>query len=750
MSYCPHCMRPASGKFCRKCGGESDHVAKPDQLAVGTLLNGTQGRTYQLGAVRGQGGFGMTYAARELNSGQRVAIKEYFPSYCAMRSNTSQVTPKDGRKEAFREGKEAFLQEAAVLNTVGSLSSVVTILDYFEAKGTLYLVMEFVEGKSLREMVEENGRISAQKFLPLMTELFRDLQILHKANMIHRDISPDNLILMPDGKLKLLDFGSARRLDLNKELTMLLKAGFSPMEQYQSRGQGPWTDVYALGATIYYCLTGKIPPTAVDRLSKDTLKPPTEYGARLSREQEKALLHAMAVQVSERTPDMETFHAQLYTGAEVKPSKGSNWKRPACLGAAAVLVFACAVTGTVLWEKSKKTTEENVQKQTVIEQQKQEKAPAKPAAVVYEQTGETSDGFQYGVADDERSCTIIGYHGSMAELVIPDKIESMSVIAIAEGAFADSSVVHELQLCDGVRVQSGAFRNCKSLNSVTIGINCILEADAFAGCSSLDIVSAMDNCTLDAEAFSDCVALRCGTYMDENHFEQMQLPTEFQAYQSEMQTKLGKLDHVKIVDDIVYGCTYNGQWIVLDLPDDATQIQVDESVLWIENEALEGINESAKITIGADTMLSYESYLLTQWQAPYGSAADCWLQSCEVCRRVNEKLEGRTVLPDETLLRAAMIRVEEMDAQSKHFVRPDNSHWSTVLEEVGMTAVGDCNEAKGIADGKLDKNYDKLADNFSGVLKNKEANGAYVSHLAVARRYTSSDGWYLCAIGIAK
>ena len=312
MQFCPHCMKPATGAVCGACGGDMNWKATSSQLPLGAQLRGPSGAVYSIGAAKGQGGFGITYAAMDMMKGQRVAIKEYFPSRCASRGSNFRVVPQQGQQQVFQGGMKSFLEEAMMISAVCALDSVVSVYEWFEANGTAYIVMEYVDGKALHNILKNNGPMKASELMPKLPKLLADLDAMHKARVIHRDISPDNIILMPNGELKLLDFGSARSVQDGKSMTVLLKQGFSPVEQYQSRGQNAYTDVYALAATVYYCLTGVVPPTAVNRLEEDKLVPPNQAGAGLTPFQERALLDGMIIQPKLRPQTMEEFRRRLF------------------------------------------------------------------------------------------------------------------------------------------------------------------------------------------------------------------------------------------------------------------------------------------------------------------------------------------------------------------------------------------------------------------------------------------------------
>lgn len=314
MEYCPHCMRPTQGAVCTHCGGELACVNDPGLLPVGTILRGA--KPYQIGAVIGRGGFGVTYIAMDLTNGQRVAVKEYFPSQTARRNKNGILEPVTGSWEQYEAGKRSFLKEAQMLSSLRGMPSVVQGLEYLENGGTAYLVMEYLDGTPLFRIVERRGRIPAQELMPRLKPLMEDIGKLHARGVVHRDISPDNIMWMTDGTWKLLDFGSARSTLDNRTMTVAVKNGFAPLEQYQTRRQGPCTDVYALAATVYYCLTGLIPPDAPTRLlSGKSPASPISQGAALTARQEKALMWALELKIEDRPVNMEAFRKALFAGS---------------------------------------------------------------------------------------------------------------------------------------------------------------------------------------------------------------------------------------------------------------------------------------------------------------------------------------------------------------------------------------------------------------------------------------------------
>lgn len=332
MQYCPYCMQYVEEKeFCASCGKPLRYAAKEHQLPAGKILTVGKDNAYLLGASLGQGGFGITYVALDKAAGKRVAVKEYFPIQCCQREENGQVSAKSGMENIFRGGRKSFLEEAKMLSRQQNIPSVVKVMDYFETNGTAYLVMEYLDGVTLQQKTMREGTFQPKVLLGKLPRLLEDMEKLHRSGIIHRDISPDNVMWMPDDTLKLLDFGCARSMEDGKSMTVQLKHGFAPVEQYMTRGQGPWTDVYALSATIYYCLTGKVPPMAPERLETDTIQAPSALGILMDAAQETALMWGLTVQPKARPVSMEVFKARMF-GTKKDGTEKTAMENPAETG----------------------------------------------------------------------------------------------------------------------------------------------------------------------------------------------------------------------------------------------------------------------------------------------------------------------------------------------------------------------------------------------------------------------------------
>ena len=304
---CYYCMREKNDNAeCPYCHHSGAPEPDPHLLLPGTVLRDR----YIIGQKLGEGGFGITYIGYDKVFEIRVAIKEYFPYGHSQRNHTAADTVSIvGEADVFEKGKQRFLQEAKTLVKYRREPGIVEVTDFVEANNTAYIIMEYLEGVNLRAYLKQNGVMTADRAFGMLTPVMESLEKIHRTGIIHRDISPENIMVMSDGSLKLMDFGAARDYESDdKSLSVILKHGYAPEEQYRRRGeQGPWTDVYAMCATIYRCITDRTPAESVDRLYRDSLQRPSALGANISPALENVLMYGMAVRKEERCPDMQTL-----------------------------------------------------------------------------------------------------------------------------------------------------------------------------------------------------------------------------------------------------------------------------------------------------------------------------------------------------------------------------------------------------------------------------------------------------------
>lgn len=305
--------------FCPRCGYPLEPTSLPDALPVGSILNGR----YVVGRPLGQGGFGITYKALDHKTSNVVAIKEYFPgTLCHRRTEAQSITiSTTGTNDDFYWGRERFLREAETLAGLGDLPGIVHVHEYFEENGTAYFSMDFVEGRDLKGYLKEHGgRLRWSELRGIVYPVMTALDAVHQRGIIHRDISPDNIYIKDSGEAVLLDFGAARASlgERSKSISVILKPGFAPKEQYFSHGkQGPFTDVYAMGATIYRCLAGIEPPESLERSEavgtgeQDPLKPIHDYVPGIDSSLEQTVLKAMSINAEDRYQTMGEFERAL-------------------------------------------------------------------------------------------------------------------------------------------------------------------------------------------------------------------------------------------------------------------------------------------------------------------------------------------------------------------------------------------------------------------------------------------------------
>lgn len=269
---CESCFAETDSEVCPKCGfNKSDYTADPLVLPMGTKLDDK----IVIGRVMGKGGFGVTYLGYDLRMDKTIAVKEYYPNGIAYRSPSgTEVSVADTKSaETFEKGAEKFYTEAEMVAQFNGNPNIVSVYDYFRANNTVYLIMEYLSGITLKTYVKKHGRLTDGQALFVIDKIAAALSITHSAGVLHRDISPDNIMICMDGKIKLIDFGAARQImaESSSNLTVVMKPGYTPIEQYTKKGrQGAWTDIYSLGVSVYYALTEVIIDDPYARMDDDS------------------------------------------------------------------------------------------------------------------------------------------------------------------------------------------------------------------------------------------------------------------------------------------------------------------------------------------------------------------------------------------------------------------------------------------------------------------------------------------------
>jgi formylglycine-generating enzyme required for sulfatase activity len=282
---------------------------------VHALPEGYELQEYTITGTLGFGGFGISYSAQDNNLDKIIAIKEYLPSELAVRLEGSTVSAKsDQDTENFVWGLDRFLAEARVVARFDH-PNIIRIHRFFEQNGTGYIVMEHIEGQTLAALLKERKNLEETEIRAWLWPVLEGLKVVHKAGFLHRDIKPHNIMMRDDGRPCLLDFGSARMAigGRTRSLTSIMTPGYAPLEQYETRGnQGPWTDIYAMGAVMYSCISGRKPPEVMDRVRNDSLDAPeTGSGKTYSNGLIRGVKAALALQESERPQSLDSWLEML-------------------------------------------------------------------------------------------------------------------------------------------------------------------------------------------------------------------------------------------------------------------------------------------------------------------------------------------------------------------------------------------------------------------------------------------------------
>lgn len=275
MNLCDYCFEQIdAGAVCPHCGLSADtYRAEAGLLQPGTILMGK----YIIGRVLGRGGFGATYLAYSSERNGAVALKEYFPSDIAGRAQGEEkiAIVSDEKRALFEKGANRFFEEARTMARFNTNKNVVSVYEFFYENDTVYYSMEYLNGIDLKGYIDKKGgKLSEAEAVTIMHGVCEALVAVHSTQTLHRDISPDNIFVCTNGDVKLIDFGAAKQVvgDSQQVYSVVVKQGFAPPEQYRSNGkQGVWTDMYAVGASIYYAVTGTVPADSLNRSEDDSV-----------------------------------------------------------------------------------------------------------------------------------------------------------------------------------------------------------------------------------------------------------------------------------------------------------------------------------------------------------------------------------------------------------------------------------------------------------------------------------------------
>lgn len=320
---CLQCMKEYHSDYemCPFCG----YVQNTEPKELYFLRPGTViADRYVVGVSIGSGGFGITYKAWDRTLSKIVAIKEYYPAGLVNRvpGEKKMIIYSGSRERECANGKVRFLDEARNMAKFNTHPNIINVYDFFEENNTAYIIMEFLDGENYKEYIKkQGGRVSVDKALEVTRAVLEALSEVHKSGILHRDISPDNIFICRDGRIKLIDFGAARFSSVENAMTrsVILKPGFAPPEQYQTKSkQGPWTDIYAVGATLYRAVTGNVPEESVNRVEDDQLTDPKKFCPELSQNLSIVILRSMAILPELRFQSTADFLNALDSGGNIK------------------------------------------------------------------------------------------------------------------------------------------------------------------------------------------------------------------------------------------------------------------------------------------------------------------------------------------------------------------------------------------------------------------------------------------------
>ncbi len=533
MKRCTKCMEElkSGDQFCPHCGyGQDSGLQPPNALKRDTLLRDR----YYVGNVIGQGGFGITYVGWDLTLEMKVAIKEYFPSGSATRTNSlsNQIQwdfTGDG-KANWSEGMERFLKEARKMAKLDSVPAIVRVRDAFAENQTAYIVMDFVEGDTLKKYLMGHGVLKYEECMTLLSPILDSLAVIHDRGFIHRDISPDNIMLQPDGTARLLDMGAAVDVKANEGHASMavVKKNFSAPEQYmESESLGSWTDVYAMAATIYYSITGKVVPEALEREFKKTplyfdpafqipahvigaLRDGLELHAENRIRDMRELKRRLTAPVSDTAPTMpfqggtiptpvieETqgtgqpeqkteYRQELKEARPVRPGRLKRALKITLITIGALLAMSVLTVFYYAFQDTGNTNPSAAQETTAVKvESAAPTAPETTAVSELESVGETTtpetestsmyaevgqSDLTYEKTEDGDGIVLTQYIGKgIPYIKLPEEIDGLPVVTLGKKLFANNDVLKGVILPEGLkRIENSVFSGCGNLDELEL------------------------------------------------------------------------------------------------------------------------------------------------------------------------------------------------------------------------------------------------------------------------------------------
>lgn len=375
MKLCMGCMKEMEDHLsaCPYCGFNETALRQESYyLDPGTIVGGR----YIVGRVLSYGGHTVSYLGMDAEKNRKVVVKEYLPSDFSTRSEgETDVTIYSGDgQEQFEQGLTNFLNEANRIQHLQGAEGIARVYDCVAENETGYVISEYVEGRTLKEILDGGKKYSAEEAADFIRRILQGLAKVHRMDIVHCDISPETIMVTETGDIKLMDFGATRYVTTanSKSLSIILKRGYAPEEQYRSRGKrGPWTDVYAVGAVMYRMLTGAVPQESVERALADELKEPSKMGVSIPKNMENALMNALNVYQEDRTPSAEEFlnelNAENVKRIRVKQKKNKTGKFPLwAKGLVAVLTCAVVAGGAYIIHSNRENNASVSKDQTIM------------------------------------------------------------------------------------------------------------------------------------------------------------------------------------------------------------------------------------------------------------------------------------------------------------------------------------------------------------------------------------------------